>query len=109
MQKTISAEKEASKQNDRKSPEAGSATEIARQELEHNMRSVEETNKKLNKQLEELDLGSDNDGEAAVLDLTAHIASNWPNLLDGPYETRLETLRSLNLTTGSVLERNLGD
>ena len=41
----------------------------------------------------------------AVLDLTAHIASNWPNLLDGPYETRMETLRSLNLTTGSVLDR----
>ena len=40
-----------------------------------------------------------------MLSLTTHIAAKYPELLEGPYETRREVLNSLTVKTGSLLGR----
>ena len=57
--------------------------------LTENLSKMEHTHKVLNKQLSELGLESDQEGDVEMLSLTTHLASNFPNLLDGDYETRV--------------------
>ena len=52
-----------------------------------------------------MELVSDTEEDTTLLDLTGHIASKWPNLLDGTYEDRLAILQKLNQTANAVLAK----
>ena len=66
---------------------------------------MEHTHKVLNEQLSELGLESDQEGDVEMLSLTTHLASTFPNLLDGDYKTRVEILNNLTKKSGEILER----
>ena len=83
-----------------------SKTEELQGLLTENMSKMEHKHKVLNEQLSELGPESDQEGDIEMLSLTTHLASTFPNLLDGDYKTRVEILNNLTKKSGEILEKN---
>ena len=80
-------------------------TDEMRGAVSGNMSKLEQTHTDLNKRLSTMGLESDQEGEGTMLSLTTHLATKYPDLLDGDYETRLLVLSDLTQTSGEILER----
>ena len=80
-------------------------TDEMRGVLSGNMSKLEQTHKDLNKRLSTMGLESDQEGEGTMLSLTTHLATKYPDLLDGDFATRLLVLSDLTQTSGEILER----